>query len=794
MTNPDPTQPTSRRTRSDGHGRGGILVALVPVLACFLGGATQKWAEGIIVGLLGLLLLIRPPRVSLGWATNLAMVLFVGLGAIAFLPAGWFFLPLWRSALVRDFGATLPQTLSAQPWVSLTCLISMIAGVSWLYLTSTQELDLRAVRVQLRIFVTGIVFIAALSIVFYLAHLSPSFWINARGFGPFPNRNQTGDLFGITAIVLLACGQDDMRHGRNRWIVWLLGLGILISAIILNYSRAGVIILVGGSALWIAVVALRVRSHSRVALAMAASFVLLLLTALLIFGGSTMERFHVLQSGQARAFADFRWKIFHDAFDMIRASPWCGVGLGNFEPVFATFRQASIAQTRALHPESDWIWMWSELGWPAILITVAGAALLIRRVLPLAEATNQRFRLAALIGALCFAAHGLIDVSGHRVGTAYAALLLLGASLHRPLPFKRSVVTMVFFRLIGLGLLVCGVAWTVAVEKQALLPGSVCATVVKQLSPALMNGREFEDAIALNTRGLDSAPLDWQLYFARALAEVGARRQQPAVDDFRRARFLEPTSYEVPLAEGYAWLPFQPVYAGTAWREALRRTQTELHRFNLYAGMLDKAAIDNPEVGRILQEVGLTQHDLVLAYLSRVKGPRFDQELKRFLQNDPDLKTLTEAEKFALFSLWAEKGDLEELSRQVQVYPKWMPYAWLGVAKLEASKNDFKGACELIEQYGDAVAMPRLNGEGSLEEMQKRYYSNPDNYAAGYSLYREQMKKGRVDDALVTARHFTERPNAPAYFHVLEARAWREKQNWERAWKAWLAYRDATKQ
>jgi hypothetical protein len=45
----------------------------------------------------------------------------------------------------------------------------------------------------------------------------------------------------------------------------------------------------------------------------------------------------------------------------------------------------------------------------------------------------------------------------------------------------------------------------------------------------------------------------------------------------------------------------------------------------------------------------------------------------------------------------------------------------------------------------------------------------------------------------LTVRHFSERPGAPAYFHFLEARAWAEKQNWERAWKAWLAYRDAAK-
>ena len=42
--------------------------ALLPVLACFLGGATEKWSEGIVVALLGFILLVNPPRLSLGWA------------------------------------------------------------------------------------------------------------------------------------------------------------------------------------------------------------------------------------------------------------------------------------------------------------------------------------------------------------------------------------------------------------------------------------------------------------------------------------------------------------------------------------------------------------------------------------------------------------------------------------------------------------------------------------------------------------------------------------------------------
>ena len=139
----DPVQQSqSRQSRNHSVDRwtSNAAIALLPVLAAFLGGATQKWSEGIVVALLGLYLIARPPRVSLDPATNLIFIAFVGLAALAFLPARWFFLPAWRSAVVNDFTISLPQTLSPQPWITAGALISLLAGMSWLYIVTTQEL------------------------------------------------------------------------------------------------------------------------------------------------------------------------------------------------------------------------------------------------------------------------------------------------------------------------------------------------------------------------------------------------------------------------------------------------------------------------------------------------------------------------------------------------------------------------------------------------------------------------------------------------------------------------------
>jgi O-antigen ligase/polysaccharide polymerase Wzy-like membrane protein len=765
-------------------------IALLPVLACFLGGATQKWEEGLIIMVLAFYLLVRPPRLSLGALTNLVLLTLFILAAVAFFPARWFFQPEWRALLLNDFGIQLPSTLTPQPWITLGYLVSFAAGLSWLYIVSTQDLELREVRFQLRLFTSGIALLAAICIALYLARTTLPFWHNEQNFGPFPNRNQTGALLGLAAIMILACAQDDLRKRRKRWIVWILALVLIGASIILNFSRSGIDILMAGSAFWLGALAFRQRSPWRLTLGISFFLLLLLLlTALLLFGGQTLERFHLHDFGSTGISSNLRWQIFHDTFRLIRNSPWCGIGFGNFESIFAIFHDASLGDTRAFHPESDWLLLWTELGWPAVVLVIVGIALLASRVFPLRAGTNQGYRLAALIAALLFAIDGIVDVSGHQMGTAFAAVFLFGLSAHRPLSLKKSQWTSILFRFVGLVLLAAGLSSVVAARGEKLLPGSVGVSSAKQLSAVADTELNFSETVALTTNALRWAPLDWELYLERAIAEVELKQTKNALDDFRRARFLEPIAYEVPLAEGNAWLPYHPVLAVAAWREALRRAGPLRPR--VYASMLSDASLGSPEVSPILEAIGLNEHDLALPYLSRVSGARFNRALAQLLRNDPNLRSFSETEKLALFAFWSERGDPEEISRAVEQHPDWLRYAWLGMAKYKASKNDFRAGYELTQRYGEPVALPRVATNFSLQDSEKRFQAAPDNYAIGYELYRAQMQNGRVDDALLAARHFSERPNSPAYFHFLEAQCWAEKQNWERAWNAWQAFQAA---
>ncbi len=106
-----------RRSSSESLWRDYATGAL-PILGCFLGGATEKWAEGIVVALL-------PPQYLLGVFFNVVAAPLVACAAFAYLPARRFLEPAWRTALVNDLNSNLAPTLWPQPWITMGCFVSL---------------------------------------------------------------------------------------------------------------------------------------------------------------------------------------------------------------------------------------------------------------------------------------------------------------------------------------------------------------------------------------------------------------------------------------------------------------------------------------------------------------------------------------------------------------------------------------------------------------------------------------------------------------------------------------------
>ena len=190
----------------------------------------------------------------------------------------------------------------------------------------------------------------------------------------------------------------------------------------------------------------------------------------------------------------------------------------------------------------------------------------------------------------------------------------------------------------------------------------------------------------------------------------------------------------------------------------------------------------------------MLNHDLALVFLEHAGGAPFMSALQRFVEHDPNLESFTTEERFTFFSTWAVRGDLNELARAVETHPDWMNYAWRGMAKYHASRNDFRSAFEVVRRFGERPALPEAAAGSSIDQLRQALHAMPDNYGIGYQLYREQMREQKIDEALVTVRHFTGLTSSPRYFHFLEAEAWAAKENWERAWQARERFQAAGKQ
>src|SRR3984893_11139279 len=136
-----------------------IVIALT-ILAPWLGGSVQLWAQMPICLGTGLLFLFSPPRKSLGLFPNAAFVILFALALAAFLPAHWFFVADWRIALAK-LGIQLPETVSPQPWITLQLALLFLLELSWTYYLLAANWTLTERRQAWLLFAVGITTLAA---------------------------------------------------------------------------------------------------------------------------------------------------------------------------------------------------------------------------------------------------------------------------------------------------------------------------------------------------------------------------------------------------------------------------------------------------------------------------------------------------------------------------------------------------------------------------------------------------------------------------------------------------------
>jgi O-antigen ligase len=764
-------------------------IVTLTLVAVAWGGTSDLWQQAVLVLLAAVLLLVAPPRRPLGkWPHLLFPALFI-LALAAFLPAAWSSMPPWRRHL-HDLDTILqvplPGTRTPQPWLTAQACCQLFAGLVWAYYVLSQVWSSER-RVQAaQLIVTVVAALAALATAAFCLGFHVPTWDQPENRGWFPNRNHTADVLAVCGVINYALIYDRLRKGRATAYLWFVTLILIFAGLVVSYSRAGILMFFGGILLWhLWPTEREKRRRSSVKwVTLSASLGFVMLALFFLFGGDTLARF---EGPAAESMHDdtYRIAIQEDALRFSLQSPVFGVGLGNFEPLFASAREASANANRAIHPESDWLWAACELGWLAPVILVGGIVWWLRECLPFRARPGESLRRGFTMAGLLFLLHGFIDVAGHHFGSLWMGILVLSLARSDRIASPRSLALPVIFRGLAVALLLIGGWWLGSTFGVPLPPTTATLDRLAALRDRAIAANRLPEVVELADEALRISPLDWHLYYQRGYAETfQAGRLARAGADFLVARNLQSKWVKPCFDEGAAWLAAdQPDLCLNAWQEALDRA-TPQETPELYRRMAElSAANDQVHAGLLALAAGKLDYQLI--FLAYATPDEVKALIADILASHPDLQGLDAAQREKLFANWRTHGDRAGLVAQLKAHPAWQDAGWPFLAEWDADQQDFQDAWQLVARHVSPPQLPAPPPHAALDDLQRAFYEQDENLAAGIMLALAQRQAGQTDSALATLRTLEKLKNCPKYVFFLEAQLWAAKQQWELAWQAW---------
>jgi len=760
-----------------------FFVTLLTLLAPALGGAVTLWAQAAICGATGLLFLFAPPKRSLGTLPNFAFAALMLLAVIAFLPAQSVSTPAWRSGLT-SLGVHLPNTISAQPFMTLEATALLFLELVWAYYVLAIDWSSAARRQAWVIFAIGTTALAATLIVSSLTKVRIPFWSLAPEYGFFPNRNHTSNVLGLGGVLVYALAFRAFGDRKLLFVAWLGALSVIACALILNYSRGGIILLIGGALVWHLywVFTAEERRHPL----MASAMILLLLALLAWVGPATMARFSTKAGGLLSLSENVRLAIYRDAFALSLKSPLTGVALGNFSPVFTITSHEAIAPSVAGHPESDWLWVAVEMGWIAPVLIGTLFCWWLSRCLPLDPGTFRLLRFAAVVCVCGFTLHTFFDVPGHQIGALWPAIFFAGTAMRPQQRFRQTAVVPNLFRVFGAALIGLASLWFALIGNAVDFPSSLTVSRLERRIEVARDEGYDSQVINEASRLAAIAPLNWQAYQALAASELVVSTKSAAKRDFAVARHLLPDWPDLWLKQGVDWLMASEADdAFDTWSAMLRRFPADARELYGEIYLLIKGDAELLDRWRVL---GRENKQCLLQFF-RVAGPvEFRVELDRLLAVDPGLQAFDGEEKGLLFRAWYERGDKLELAQALRKHAGWERIGWRELARTYGDYGDYASACEIVHKYAALPAIPDVAQDAPLARlaMQARLHST-DASAAAY-LCVALAKAGHTDAALARIQAIRGIPGSPAYLSRLEAQLWEDKGDWKKAWSALTSF------
>lgn len=765
--------------------KGFILGLLGVCVLILLGGGHHVHALGFALVLPGVALLLRPPTRSLGKWLDVGLFGLLGSLLFAFLPMFYWKTPAWRTTAVDVFGFELPWSLSVQPWISFEAFLLAVAGFSWLYAASSWKVNYSG-RKWIYFWLSCLIAVfAVVVLVGNLFGLRYPGAESATAFSFFPNRNQTSDFIAIGGVLTFSYAMEGLRGRRLIQLVGFVGSFLCLAALIYGVSRAGVLLYFGGIGLWF-VFSLR-RSVMSLFLKVGVPVVLLVFSVFITSHEPAVERATKYLSSPSEWGQGNRMLIMHDAVDMIQAAPLTGHGVGNFEEVFPQYRDVSRNYQRAVHPESDLFWLGAEGG----LIAVFFLGLLIvsyfRKCRTSRSGRSGAFRMIALTGVVLFLVHGLFDVSGHRPGTAYFAILFATLALPRATSAPRATFKPVVWRSVGGVLLLFGGLWILGGLFGLPTHSSVALDIQEQRATESSAVADLDRAEGAIDKVIALQPLSWRGYFQRA--QIGLSRgdlRSEVAQDFRRARFAEPNIGMIAYEEGLAWLPYDVNRTVSAWREALIRYVDS--KEDLYRRMLEKASKNDALMEGMIEmsQVDATDRARLLLFLS---GSAFKREIEKELRAEASLARFTREDRTAILRRWADVGESDQLEAYLEEYGDTLDSTWLLYAMLRQHQARYKEAVDLMRKGLPAPQIPEVKIDLSrIDRLKRGFFAASSDLSKGTALMRYYIENEEYSEALLIVNQILKQSNPPRYVYYWRAEILYKLQHYSESWYAFEDY------
>ncbi len=777
----------------------GVHAALLfgAAAAVFLVGGPQQGSLGVFFVCAGAVMVACPPRVRVDWPLWIAAGGIVACGGLAFLPARWFHVPLWRSALASVPMVQLPSSVSPAPWATGFWLgVMAITALTGLFALAHPLRTAGVVGLGTAAVVVGILYTA---LAIYAKETGWHYpFAGTATFGFFPNRNHTATFLVIGSILALGLLRIAWRDGR--WTVGTLaGAGLTLFVAALGYysvSRGGIVFLLVGMAIWAAGLGRREQS-----LPLVVSLGVLLLAGGGLFAVSGSEVRHRLLAAGGDGNApsatgesipsELRIPIYEDASRLVCDMPLTGVGLGAFAAVFPQYREKSLNGAAAIHPESDWLMLAAEAGVPATVLAALLGGGLLRRSSRWRQHPSWPLRWACVAAVAAACLHGIVDVPLHRVVLGWWVLVLAGIGLHGGWSEDtgRSWIQHACFVAGGLAALTLGVC---LIRAQWFgsppLPPFQAAAAAEDIA-ARIKRQDYDGALARAQDAVQVLPTVAPLYFQLGTLLLHYDGTDAEAERaFNAQRVLNPTWPSVPLQQGDVWLTIDPRRAASLWLEALERHQRVEHaqtgkptETEGYFRQLVARARLAPDAQRELARAVAGHPAYLLAFVEEANLDVLAGLLPRLVaENADDLEQLPTSQREKLLLNWYRRGSREELARFLDEHPAWAASAWPVQLRQLVDGQHFEQAVHCAaEHYQITLDLPEATNKPSA--------NLPDDPAAEFE---DAWQQGNAITARRVLGEAINAPNSPVNPEVLRLKAAlaAHDADWSAAWQALDGY------